>query len=139
MVDVERLLSLLERIAAETRQLTRLAALPDSALASDSDLLAAVKYRFVVAIEAAVDASRHVAASEGMRLPRDMRDAFVVLQETGWLPAGELPDMAGFRNLLVHNYAEVNDDVVRAVLRTRLHELDTFRRAIATRATQQAP
>jgi uncharacterized protein YutE (UPF0331/DUF86 family) len=135
MVDVERLLLLLERIAAETRELRRLSALDDVALADGSDALAAVKYRFVVAIEAAVDVCRHVAASEGLRVPNDMREAFVVLQEAGWLPPGDLPDMAGFRNLLVHQYAAVDDERVRQTLRTRLDDLDAFRKAVAERAS----
>lgn len=139
MVDAVRLLALLERIRVETLALQRLAGLPDERLAGDSDELAAVKYRFVVAIEAAVDASRHIAASEGLRVPRDMRDAFAVLIEAGWLPADEqLADMAGFRNLLVHGYADVDDERVRVFLRARLHDLDTVRRVIASRVAQSS-
>ncbi len=135
MVDLPRLLSLLERIAAETAGLRALAARPDVELDAGSDALAAVKYRFVVAIEAAVDICRHVAASEGLRVPRDMRDAFAVLVEAGWLPGSvDLTGMAGFRNVLVHGYAEVDDDLVRMALRTRLDDLDAFRRAVAARA-----
>lgn len=103
MVDLPRLLALLERISTETAALRRSAALSDAELEGGSDALAAVKYRFVVAIEAAVDVCRHVAASEGLRPPRDMRDAFAVLVEAGWLPGSvDLAGMAGFRNLLVH-------------------------------------
>jgi uncharacterized protein YutE (UPF0331/DUF86 family) len=136
MVDAERLLLLLERIAAETRALRRLSSLDDAELADGSDALAAVKYRFVVAIEAVVDVCRHVAASERLRVPQDMRDAIAVLQEAGWLPAGDLPDMAGFRNVLVHGYADVDDELVRRALRTRLDDLDAFRRALAARASR---
>jgi uncharacterized protein YutE (UPF0331/DUF86 family) len=138
MVDPPRLLALLDRIATETAGLRRLAALPDADLGPTSDALAAAKYRFVVAIEAAVDICRHVAASEGLRAPRDMRDAFAVLAEAGWLPdEHEFAAMAGFRNLLVHGYAEVDDERVRHVLRTRLDDLDAFRRAVAERAVPQ--
>lgn len=136
MVDLPRLLALLDRISRETAELRRAAQRPDDELTSSSDALAAVKYRFVVAIEAAVDICRHVAASEGLRPPKDMRDAFAVLSEAGWLAQDvDLGAMAGFRNLLVHGYAEIDDARVRDVLRTRLDDLDAFRRAIADRAT----
>lgn len=139
MVDETRLLALLERVASETRELRRLAAMSDAELASGSDLLAAVKYRFIVAVEAAVDTCRHLAAAEGLRVPRDMRDAFVVLQEAGWLaPGNDLPDMAGFRNLLVHEYAAVDDARVRQILRARLDELDRFRRTVASRLVSES-
>lgn len=140
MVDLPRLLALLERISTETAALRRSAALSDAELDSGSDALAAVKYRFVVAIEAAVDVCRHVAASEGLRPPRDMRDAFVVLVEAGWLPGSlDLAGMAVFRNLLVQgcaeiDYAEIDDERVRKVLRDRLDDLDAFRRVLAQRA-----
>ncbi len=134
MVDLSRLLALLDRIAVETAALRGLSARPDVELHATSDALAAVKYRFVVAIEAAVDICRHVAASEGLRAPRDMRDSFLVLVEAGWLPDSvDLTGMAGFRNVLVHGYAEVDDDLVRLVLRTRLDDLDAFRHAVAQR------
>lgn len=136
MVDATRLLAMLDRISTETTELRRLAGLADDELAPGSDLLAAVKYRFVVAIEAAVDVCRHVAASEGLRAPRDMRDSFLVLAGAGWLPEQlDLTSMAGFRNLLVHGYAEIDDLRVRHVLRTRLDDLDAFRRAVASRVT----
>jgi uncharacterized protein YutE (UPF0331/DUF86 family) len=132
MVDPVRLKGLLDRVAAETADLRRSsgASLEDL----QPDLIAAVKYRFVVAIEAAIDASRHVAASRGLRMATDYADAFVVLGEAAVLDAElvrELKDMAGFRNLLVHGYAVVDDARVVEILQTRLGDFDDFRRQIA--------
>jgi uncharacterized protein YutE (UPF0331/DUF86 family) len=42
-----------------------------------------------------------------------------------------LQAMARFRNLLVHGYAQVDDQRVIEILRTRLDDFDRFRAAIA--------
>lgn len=69
-----------------------------------------MKYRFVVAIEAAIDAAQHVIAS-------------------AWRPRPQ--DMARFRNLFVHGYARVDDARVVGILRSRVADLDGFRQDVA--------
>jgi uncharacterized protein YutE (UPF0331/DUF86 family) len=137
MVDPERLRALLERIGDELTHLDRLAQVPADELVIDSDRMAAVKYRFVVAIEAAIDACHHVAASEGLTAPADFAQAFVVVAEAGFLPADGVAawqEMARFRNLLVHGYAGVDDARVVAILRDHRADLDQFRRELARAA-----
>jgi uncharacterized protein YutE (UPF0331/DUF86 family) len=134
MVDPGRLRFLLDRIAEEVQHLARLATLGEERLLADPDLVAAVKYRFLVAIEAAIDCCHHVISSEGLRAPSDFADAFGVLAETGLLPTDLVPrlqDMARFRNLLVHGYARVDDRRVVEILTSRLADLREFRTALA--------
>ena len=95
---------MLDRLGVEIDALRRLARLDPGELLRDDDLLAAVKYRFIVAIEVCIDVGRHVVASEGLRAPLDYADAFAVLADAGLLDpaiAAELRDTARFRNLLV--------------------------------------
>lgn len=132
MVDPARLRRLLDRIGVELSHLRRLAGRAD--LAGDADRLAGVKYRFIVAIEAAIDAGEHVIASEALRAPESFADVFSVLGEAGLLPADLVPAlerMARFRNLLVHGYADVDDGRVLEILRCRLDDLEAFRREVA--------
>ncbi|MGH2751200.1 MAG: type VII toxin-antitoxin system HepT family RNase toxin [Actinomycetota bacterium] len=134
MVDPARLRALLDRIESETAHLHRLAALDEAHLSSDADLMAAVKYRFLVAIEASIDAGQHILSSEGFRAPESSADVFRVLGENGVLEQHavvQLEAMARFRNLLVHGYAVVDDARVIAILRTHLGDFDSFRQAVA--------
>lgn len=134
MVSAPRLQTLLDRIGQETRHLRRLSTMEDL----DADLMAAVKYRFVVAIEASIDAARHLAVSTGLRAATDFADAFVVLGDANLLEPDlveRLKAMARFRNLLVHGYAVVDDARVVDVLRTRLGDLDDFRQQVAIAAS----
>lgn len=137
MVDPLRLRALLERLDAEIADLRRLAALDAEEVLGDTDRLKSVKYGFVVAIEVCVDVGNHVIASEGYRAPRDYGDVFAVLAEHGHLLDDDVPTyiaMAGFRNLLVHAYATVDDARVIDILRTRLDDLARFRTAMAAAA-----
>lgn len=137
MVDPLRVRTMLDRLGHEIAALRRLARRPTEELLDDDDLMAAVKYRFVVAIEVCIDVGRHVVASEGLRAPLDYADVFTVLSESGLVQpetAAELRDTARFRNLLVHGYAQVDDSRVIEILRTRMDDLEGFRGALARAA-----
>lgn len=137
MVDPLRLRALLERLGAEVADLRRLADLGTEAVLSDRDRLKSVKYGFVVAIEICIDVGNHIIASEGYRAPRDYGDVFAVLAEHGHLTADDVSTyaaMAGFRNVLVHGYATVDDARVVEILHRRLDDLDRFGTAMARTA-----
>lgn len=128
----------MERLAAETEELRRLASRSDAALLADPDLLAAAKYRAIVAIEICIDVGEHIIASENLSAPETFADVFRILGEHGYLPEDlwpELGAMARFRNLLVHGYADVDDRRVVEILRSRLDDFDRFRAAIADMAS----
>jgi uncharacterized protein YutE (UPF0331/DUF86 family) len=137
VVDELRVRAMLDRLGIEIDALRRLAARSDAELLGDDDVMAAVKYRFIVAIEVCIDVGRHVVASEGLRAPLDYADVFAVLAEAAVLDretAEELRDAARFRNLLVHGYAEVDDGRVVEILRDRTDDLARFRTALAQAA-----
>jgi uncharacterized protein YutE (UPF0331/DUF86 family) len=136
VVDARRVAVLLDRIRAEVAALRRTGARPTDELLGDPDALPAVKYRLVVAIEAATDVADHLIASEGLRLAAGYADSFRSLEEAGVLPtdlAASLADAAGFRNLLVHRYADIDDGRVIEIVRNRLTDLEAFVELIAGR------
>lgn len=138
VVDELRVRQMLDRLGEEIDALRRLGRRDAEELLHDDDLLAAVKYRFIVAIEVCIDIGRHVVASEGLRAPLDYADVFSVLAEAALLDsraAADLRDTARFRNLLVHGYAKVDDTRVVEILRVRVDDLAEFRVALARAAS----
>ncbi len=108
--------------------------------AEDVRLKKAVERSLQVAIEACLDIGRHSIALGGFRYPEDNKDVFKVLQEEGVIPADLLPalvDMARFRNLIVHDYARIDDAKVYAILKKHLGDFDEYARAIATYLERQ--
>lgn len=138
MVDELRVRALLDRLGDEIDALRRLAARDRDELLADDDLLAAVKYRFIIAIEVCIDVGRHVIASEGLRAPLDYADVFTVLADASLLDrstSADLRDTARFRNLLVHGYARVDDARVVDILRERVDDLAAYRTTLARAAS----
>jgi len=93
----------------------------------------AVERTLHLAIEASLDIGQHIIASEGYRTPTANRDVFVVLNEEGLIPADLLPaliQMARFRNLIVHDYATIDNLAVHEILQNRLGDFDRFAQAI---------
>lgn len=132
MVDAERLVALLARVTDRLRILEDYEAQPRGQLQADRVRMGDLKYTFQTAIEACIDAAHHVIAAEGLAVPATNADAFRQLAAAEVLTP-EVADMmaaaAGFRNVLVHGYADVNDDRVTenldqlVVLRTFVTEL----------------
>lgn len=130
MVDEERVTRLLAAVAADVR---RLRALSTGDVAQDADRLDAVKYRFVTVIEGCVGVAHHIVVSENWGVPETNADAIRELAAHGVVDpalAESLARAAGFRNVLVHRYVEVDDKAVLANL-ARLDEIDDYAGAVA--------
>jgi uncharacterized protein YutE (UPF0331/DUF86 family) len=112
MVDAERLLAVLARATARLRTLEGYADQDPDDLLADEVRLGHLKYTFQTAIEACLDAAHHVVADGGLGVPASNAEAFRLLGRAGVVSA-ELANVmagaAGFRNVLVHDYAEVDD------------------------------
>jgi uncharacterized protein YutE (UPF0331/DUF86 family) len=88
-----------------------------------------------LAIEATLDIGSHIVADDGLG-PIDLaRDVPLRLREHGVIDA-ELADrwirMIGFRNILVHEYAELDRTIVFDVLRNRLGDLEALQAVFAS-------
>jgi len=87
------------------------------------------------AAQISIDLANHVIVADGHRVPRDYGDAFRVLAEVHVIDerlADRLVALAGARNLIVHLYAEVDDErLARNVREGGLDDLSAFAARIA--------
>jgi uncharacterized protein YutE (UPF0331/DUF86 family) len=121
---VEKRLAIIGTCVADIRRLARVDRL-------DTDIL---QRRFVertlqVAIQAALDVGSHIVSERRLGEPATNRDLFLFLERDGWIAAdlrGRLAAMAGFRNVIVHGYDDVDLGVVRDVVVNRLDDLSFF-------------
>ncbi len=114
MVDDVRVLRLL-RAASDALAVLRHEASADPSRRGDPLWLPGVKYIFITAIEACIDVAQHVCSSEQWGPPADNGDAMTVLgrhRVLGIDLAAHMRRAVGFRNVLVHDYVDVNDSVV---------------------------
>ncbi len=87
-----------------------------------------VKYLLITAIEGCIDVAHHIVSSERYAAPDTNAAAIRLLGDHGVISpelAGSIARAVGFRNVLVHRYVDVDDDIVIDALH-RLDELDDF-------------
>ena len=81
-----------------------------------------------IAIETCLDVASHVVADRGLRVPSTYAETFEILVQAGLMVPDlgrVMIDMTGFHNVVVHEYARINAEVVIRILR---EHLDDFRR-----------
>ena len=89
-----------------------------------------------IAIQAALDVASHIVSDERLGEPVTNRELFDLLARHNWIDqqlADRLRRMVGFRNLLVHGYAEVDPLVVKDVVERHIGDLDAFVAVIRAR------
>ncbi|HUZ36716.1 MAG TPA: DUF86 domain-containing protein [Streptosporangiaceae bacterium] len=136
MIDEDRVLRLLRSSADDTAVLRQEAEASEERR-RDPIWLRGIKYTFVTVIEACVDVAQHICATEGWGPPADNGDAVRLLGEHGVLTtelATSMRKAVGFRNVLVHDYIEVDDEIVVGRLKS-LSDLDEFVRQVAAYVT----
>ena len=81
------------------------------------------------ACQAAIDLAMHLVREHGLGLPQESREAFALLEDAGHLDA-ELSDrlqrMVGFRNVAVHDYQDLNLDIVQSIVEEHLSDFTDF-------------
>ena len=116
-----------------------LAASTDPQGALRAALLRGLKYSLQTTIQAMIDVAYHIAAKDFRHAAHDAYDAFACLERGGVTPGARGPvyrRMIGFRNVLVHGYAQVDAERVLAFAADR-SDFDGFRREVLTYAERQ--
>lgn len=127
MTDNELVAKKLAFIETCLRELGELA--DPEAMASDVRERRFIEHTLQVGIQAALDIASHIVSEDRLGEPRTNRELFDRLAEAGWVPAelgDKLSNMAGFRNVLVHGYTDVDLDLVSDVMANHLQDLEQF-------------
>lgn len=127
-------LARLAHLGAVLTQLERLRAMSATERADPLFRLAAER-ALHVAVEAVLDIGHHVLAGRGLPIPGTYREVVPALAAGGVLAAGlasRLEGMAGMRNILVHDYVDVDAKQIWAVIDQRLDDLREVHAALAS-------
>lgn len=84
-------------------------------------------------IECVIDICRIIVSGMRLGLPSDENDLFVKLQKKRVVTRSMgdiLRGMRGFRNILVHEYASVDDEVVFTFVKKRLGDFENFKKLV---------
>jgi len=115
----------LQALEGYLRQLRRFRSYRYDEIEGDLEKIWAIEHGLQVSIQIIIDIGNHILASIGQNQIRDYTDVLSKLGQNNVLPpefAAEIQGMAGFRNVLVHRYAEVDLKRVYDVLQNRLDD-----------------
>lgn len=91
-------------------------------------------------MECCLDLAHHVIADYGWTAPATYREAFQVLAQNDVLSpelAKSMEGWAGFRNILVHLYLDVDHGVVFDTLTEELDQIEAYAQAISEAAASE--
>jgi len=103
-------------------------------LEEDYELRSAIERNLQLAIESALDIGEHILAASSLRKPETYSEVLEILGEADILPeefAARFSEATKFRNILVHMYAEVDVEMLCAILHQNLLDFDEFAQYIA--------
>lgn len=86
-----------------------------------------------ISIECVIDICGLMVIGLRLGLPAEEDDLFDKLEQAGIITSSRkesLKEMKGFRNILVHEYGQVNDMIVYEILQNNLNDFEAFKQEI---------
>lgn len=96
---------------------------------SDINLKGALERYLYLAVQATIDLAEAVISYNNFRKPTVLSESFDILNEEGMISSEltkKLVKMVGFRNIIAHDYEELNYDIVFDVLHNKLNDIEEF-------------
>ena len=93
------------------------------------DIQTIVERKLQLCIQACIDITNYLISRKRLRIPDEEGNIFVVLSEEGIIGkelAERMKGMVNFRNILVHEYLEIDNELVHRNLTQNLHDFNEF-------------
>ena len=106
--------------------------IPYEKFAQEKDTQYMVCHAMLLAIQASIDIATGMAVMKTPRRPDTYRETFHVLGKFQIVPeelASEMASLAGFRNILVHEYTGLDTKRVYRILQDNWQTMDLFRKS----------
>jgi Uncharacterized conserved protein len=95
----------------------------------DVDIKGMVERYLYLLTQSAIDLAEAILSLKNLRKPTTFSETFIILEEAKIIDgtlAEKMIKMVGFRNILAHDYAEINYDIVYDVLQNKLSDIEEF-------------
>jgi len=132
MLDRERILGKVDQLEGYLRELNTIVP-QDFAAYQKVETRRASERLLQVSIEAVIDVCHLLVTGLRLGIPAEEDDLFEKLEAAGIISPQTretLKEMRGFRNILVHEYARIDDRMVYEVARSRVGDFQEFKEGI---------
>lgn len=130
MVDKESIIERLQALEEYANELRSLRQIPLMEVKADTRTRWAIERGLLLAIECVLDIGSHIVAEGNLGRPKDYTEIIDILSAQHVIPTEfgqDIRKMPGFRNLLIHEYIEVDVERVYENLQSAPEQFDLFR------------
>lgn len=132
-LEQEKIKKRFSEINDSLSEIRRLTNVPKKDFWSKKENMAAVKYYLIQAVEATGSVCAHVAAKKYGKGVSSFGECFEVLEKEKLIDkklAKKLKEMAKFRNKLIHQYWEADNDLIFEYSKNNLEDFEEFMKAV---------
>ena len=129
MIDPQAVQALLQSLSEYTEDLRTYQRLNHDDVIADRNYQSMIRYALQTAIQCVIDIANHLLIGGDLEQPSDSRAAILGLGRYGILPqdfAQGLAGMSGLRNVIVHRYMAVDDELIYQFLQRCVTDFDAF-------------
>lgn len=126
----------MQKLDGYVRHLRQLEDIPLDEYLADENIQAIVERRLQLCIQVCMDIANYLTAQLALRSPEEPENVFAVLGQSGILSpelARRMVSMVRFRNILVHDYLDIDSGLVHERLQGELDDFDQFAREVSNR------
>jgi uncharacterized protein YutE (UPF0331/DUF86 family) len=129
LVDYDALQKRVGQIKHSLQRLERYADLDLADFLKNQDIQDIVEYNIFTTINLITDIANHIAVDEGLGDISTLSDGFRLLWQAGVFSQEEYETyraMVGFRNIIAHEYMDLNKRLVFGILKNQLEDIRHF-------------
>jgi uncharacterized protein YutE (UPF0331/DUF86 family) len=129
MVDRSVVLRKISRIRHYLSRIKEHSHIPLLEFLNDLNTQDIILHNLQLAIQGCIDLGSHIVSDEGWGIPGSFSEIFYLLEEKGVIPhelTEKLVAMAGFRNMIIHEYEKVDLKIVHEILNKDLPDIENF-------------
>ena len=135
MVDRTLILRKLSALEEYYEQIAEYRSISTDQYAKDWKSQRIIERTLQMMVETCIDIAGHIIADMKFRVPVSYADSFHVLAENDIVNeslSASLEKMAKFRNIVVHDYDRVDEEIVIGILRKNLDDFTIFKDAVVS-------
>jgi len=133
LVDIPLILKKLSKLEEYYKQIEEFKGITLNEYSNDWKIQRIVERTLQIMIETCVDIANHIIADNRLRIPESYADTFKVLHENTIVSDdlfNTMNKMVKFRNVVVHQYSNVNAEIVIVILKKHREDFMKYRDAI---------
>ena len=133
MVDKEVVLNRLNHLEENLEYIKGIREYDKKDFINNKDIYLRYERALHLVIEAIIDLANHLIADQRLRTPESNRDIFKILFENNFIEkelAENLNKMAGFRNILVHDYLDLDRKLEYKIIINNINDIQQFMKIV---------